>query len=122
MSETETSELSQRLVNARDIVTLRGSMSGSCDELGNGSCAQNPWEPAGTHSNQLQELKSIFSAFFCILFAFLENFQYFQYKSDTVECYSVFKECLERWYMSENIFFMLEKMHKVLFLVVFGLF
>ena len=79
-----------RLVNARGIVTLQGSTSGSCDRLSNESCAQNPWEPAGTHSNQLRELKSIFSAFFRILFAFLENFQYFQYKIDTVECCSVF--------------------------------
>ena len=80
----------QQLVNARGIVTLRGSTSGSCDGSGNGSCAQNPWEPAGTRSNRLRELKSIFSAFFRILFAFLENFQYFQYKIDTVECCSVF--------------------------------
>ena len=78
------------LVNARGIVTLRGSTSGSCDGSGNGSCAQNPWEPAGTRSNRLRELKSIFSAFFRILFAFLENFQYFQYKIDTFEYYSVF--------------------------------
>ena len=78
------------LVNARGIVTLRGSTSGSCDGSGNGSCAQNPWEPAGTRSNRLRELKSIFSAFFRILFAFLENFQYFQYKIDTFEYCSVF--------------------------------
>ena len=79
-----------QLVNARGIVTLRGSTCGSCDGSGNGSCAQNPWEPAGTRSNQLRELKSIFSAFFRILFAFLENFQYFLYKIDTCECCSVF--------------------------------
>ena len=52
------------VVNTRGIVTLRGSTSRSCDRSGNGSCAQNPWEPAGTRSNQLRKLKSIFSVFF----------------------------------------------------------
>ena len=85
------SALMLMLVNARGIVTLWGSTSGSCDGSGNRSCVQNLWEPTGTHSNQLRELKSIFSAFFRILFVFLEIFQYFLYKIDTFEYCSVRK-------------------------------
>ena len=74
VSDLEGAAYFLQVVNARGIVTLQGSTSGSCDGSGNGSCAQNPWEPAGTRSNRLRELKSIFSAFFRILFAFLEMF------------------------------------------------
>ena len=106
------------LVNARGIVTLWGSTSESCDRSGNGSCAQNPWKPVSTHSNWLQELKSICSAFHSLF----RDLLILSIKIETFKYCSFFEECLERWCMSENNLFMLEKMHKVPFLVYFDCF